>query len=75
MTSPYLVGAVPMETETGYTVVTLLNVLSSWLGIGSAVRSEKAFQETFLTVQELQCLSADIRQGTFTKNQLLTVFR
>ena len=37
------------------------------------VRLEKAFQETLLTVPELRRLSADIKQGTFTKNQLLTV--
>ena len=55
--------------------MTLLNALSSWLGTGSAVRSEKAFQETLLTVQELQHLSADIERGTFTKNQLSTVIR
>ena len=39
------------------------------------VRSEKAFQETLLTVQELRRLSADIERGTFTKNQLSTVIR
>ena len=39
------------------------------------VRSEKALQETLLTVQELRRPSADIEQGTFTKNQLLTVIR
>ena len=39
------------------------------------VRSEKAFQESLLTVQELRRLSADIERGTFTKNQLLTVIR
>ena len=39
------------------------------------VRSEKAFQETLLTVRELRCLSADIKRGTFTKNQLSTVIR
>ena len=39
------------------------------------VRSEKAFQETLLTVQELRRLSADIERGTFTTNQLPTVIR
>ena len=39
------------------------------------VRSEKAFQETLLTVKELQRLSADIKRGTFTKNQLSTVIK
>ena len=52
--------------------MTLLNTLSSSLGTGSAVRSEKAFLETLPTVQELRRLSADIKQGTFTKNQLPT---
>ena len=32
------------------------------------VRSEKAFQETLLTVKELRCLSSDIKRGKFTKN-------
>ena len=39
------------------------------------VRSEKAFQETLLTVKELCCLSSDIKRGKFTKNQLSTVIR
>ena len=32
------------------------------------VRSEKAFQETLLTVKELCSLSSDIKRGKFTKN-------
>ena len=39
------------------------------------VRSEKAFQETLITVTELRRLSADIKRGTFTKNQLSNVIR
>ena len=39
------------------------------------VRSEKAFQETLLTVRELRRLSSDMKRGTFTKNQLSTVIR
>ena len=42
--------------------------------IGS-VRSEKAFQATLLTVDELRRLSADIKRGTFTKKQLSTVIQ
>ena len=40
--------------------------------IGS-VRSEKAFQATLLTLEELRRLSFDIKRGTFTKKQLSTV--
>ena len=40
--------------------------------IGS-VRSEKAFQATLLTLEELRRLSFDIKRGTFTKKQLPTV--
>ena len=58
LTFPYLeknilVGAVPMETETSYAVATLLNAVTLALDRICTVRSEKAFQETLLTVQEL----------------------
>ena len=39
------------------------------------VRSEKAFQETLLTVKELCRLSSDIKRSKFTKNQLSTFIR
>ena len=42
--------------------------------IGS-VRSEKAFQDTLLTVDELRRLSSDIKRDTFTKKQLSTVIK
>ena len=42
--------------------------------IGS-VRSEKAFQATLLTVDELRRLSSDIKRGTFTKKQRSTVIQ
>ena len=42
--------------------------------IGS-VRSEKAFQDTLLTVDELHRLSSDIKRDTFTKKQLSTVIK
>ena len=42
--------------------------------IGS-VRSEKAFQATLLTLEELRRLSSDIKRGTFTKKQLSIVIK
>ena len=36
----------------------------------SSVRSEKAFQDTLLTIDELRRLSSDIKCDTFTKKQL-----
>ena len=39
------------------------------------VRSEKAFQVTLLTLEELRCLSSYIEGGTFTKKHLSTVIK
>ena len=39
------------------------------------VRSEDAFQATFLTVKELQRLSADINRDSFSKQQLSNVIK
>ena len=41
----------------------------------STVRSEEAFQETILTVEEMRRLAEDFKRGTFTKEQLSNVVR
>ena len=40
-----------------------------------SVRSEKAFQDALLTIDELRRLSSDIKRDTFTKKQLSTVIK
>ena len=39
----------------------------------SSVRTFKAFHATLLTLEELRCLSSNIKCGSFTKNHLLAV--